>query len=318
MRMEITVKACEYLLMIPQNETFNGSWNYEPRFCTESGFRQHYVDEGEGEVVVCLHGEPTWGYLYRNMIDPLAEEFRVIVPDHMGFGKSETPQDRDYTLKSHTENLSRLIESLDLDNITFVMQDWGGPIGTAYTVRNPERVSRLVYMNTLAGYGRVPDDIQKIQDSRWFKWIGEGLENGRTEAVLRNAGSTVVSIMKLLGVSSKVIDQTWIEAYSSPFPDYESSIGAYEFPIDAYLGRIGEYVLEGLQGVEDLTSKPAILLEGLEDYAIPPEFAMADFMSLWPSSPVIKLPGVGHFCQEDAPEILVASILQFLKSNPIE
>ena len=304
--------------MIPQNETFNGSWNYEPKFCTESGFRQHYVDEGEGEVVVCLHGEPTWGYLYRNMIDPLAEEFRVVVPDHMGFGKSETPQDRDYTLKSHTENLSRLIESLDLDNITFVMQDWGGPIGTAYTVRNPERVSRLVYMNTLAGYGRVPDDIQKIQDSRWFKWIGEGLENGRTEAVLRNAGSTVVSIMKLLGVSSKVIDQTWIEAYSSPFPDYESSIGAYEFPIDAYLGRIGEYVLEGLQGVEDLTSKPAILLEGLEDYAIPPEFAMADFMSLWPSSPVIKLPGVGHFCQEDAPEILVASILQFLKNNPIE
>ena len=304
--------------MIPQNETFNGSWNYEPKFCTESGFRQHYVDEGEGEVVVCLHGEPTWGYLYRNMIDPLAEEFRVVVPDHMGFGKSETPQDRDYTLKSHTENLSRLIESLDLDSITFVMQDWGGPIGTAYTVRNPERVSRLVYMNTLAGYGRVPDDIQKIQDSRWFKWIGEGLENGRTEAVLRNAGSTVVSIMKLLGVSSKVIDQTWIEAYSSPFPDYESSIGAYEFPIDAYLGRIGEYVLEGLQGVEDLTSKPAILLEGLEDYAIPPEFAMADFMSLWPSSPVIKLPGVGHFCQEDAPEILVASILQFLKNNPIK
>ena len=268
--------------MIPQYETFNGTWRYEPKFCTESGFRQHYIDEGTGEVVICLHGEPTWGYLYRNMIDPLAEEFRVIVPDHMGFGKSETPQGREYTLKSHTENLSRLIESLDLDNITFVMQDWGGPIGTAYTVRNPERVSRLVYMNTLAGYGRVPDDIQKIQDSRWFKWIGEGLENGRTEAVLRNAGSTVVSIMKLLGVSSKVIDQTWIEAYSSPFPDYESSIGAYEFPIDAYLGRIGEYVLEGLQGVEDLTSKPAIILEGLEASSIAPEFAMADFISLWP------------------------------------
>ena len=315
--MEITEKAWEYLLMIPQDETFNGTWNFKPQFCTESGFRQHYIDEGAGDVVVCLHGEPTWGYLYRNMIDPLAEEFRVIVPDHMGFGKSETPQDREYTLKSHTENLSRLIDSLELNNITFVMQDWGGPIGTAYTVRNPERVSRLIYMNTLAGYGRVPDDIPKIRDSRWFQWIGEGLKTGRTEAILRNAGSTVVSIMKLLGVSSKVIDETWIEAYSSPFPDYDSAIGAYEFPIDAYLGRIGEYVLEGLSGVEYLTSKPAILLEGLEDYAIPPEFAVADFMSLWPSSPVIKLPGVGHFCQEDAPELLVASILQFLKSNPL-
>ena len=144
-----------------------------------------------------------------------------------------------------------------------------------------------------------------------------GVETGRTEAILRNAGSTVVSIMKLLGVSSKVIDDRWIEAYSSPFPDYDSSIGAYEFPIDAYMGRIGEYVLEGLNGVEDLTSKPAILIEGLEDYAIPPEFAIADFTSLWPSSPVIKLPGVGHFCQEDAPELLVASILQFLKTNPL-
>ena len=251
--------------MIPQNETFNGTWRYEPQFCTESGFRQHYIDEGEGEALVCLHGEPTWGYLYRNMIDPLAEEFRVIVPDHMGFGKSETPLDREYTLQNHTENLSRLIDSLDLNNITFVMQDWGGPIGTAYTVRNPKRVSRLVYMNTLAGYGRVSDEIPKIHESRWFQWIGEGLETGRTEAILRNAGSTVVSIMKLLGVSSKVIDDTWIEAYSSPFPDYDSSIGAYEFPIDAYMGRIGEYVLEGLNGVEDLTSKPAILLEGLED-----------------------------------------------------
>ena len=127
------------------------------------------------------------------MIDPLAEEFRVIVPDHMGFGKSETPQDREYTLQNHTENLSRLIDSLDLNNITFVMQDWGGPIGTAYTVRNPERVSRLVYMNTLAGYGRVSDEIPKIHESRWFQWIGEGLETGRTEAILRNTGSTVVT-----------------------------------------------------------------------------------------------------------------------------
>ena len=243
--------------MIPQNQTFNGTWSYEPQFCTESGFRQHYIDEGEGEALVCLHGEPTWGYLYRNMIDPLAEEFRVIVPDHMGFGKSETPQDREYTLQNHTENLSRLIDSLDLNNITFVMQDWGGPIGTAYTVRNPERVSRLVYMNTLAGYGRVSDEIPKIHESRWFQWIGEGLETGRTEAILRNAGSTVVSIMKLLGVSSKVIDDTWIEAYSSPFPDYDSSIGAYEFPIDVYMGRIGEYVFEGLNGVADGASTPA-------------------------------------------------------------
>ena len=303
--------------MIPKDETFNGTWPFQPHFCEAAGFSQHYVDIGEGEVIICLHGEPTWGYLYRNMIPPLAEDNRVIVPDHMGFGKSETPLDREYTLKSHTENLSALIDELALDQITFVMQDWGGPIGTAFTVRHPEKVKRLVYMNTVAGYGVVSESVTPINQSPWFKWIGEGLESGRTEQVLRNAGSTVLSIMKIIGFqNSSVIDDTWIDAYSSPFPSYESSIGAYEFPIDAYLGRIVDYVLEGAEGVPNLKSKPAILLEGLEDRAIPPDRAIEGFRSLWPDEKIIELEGVGHFCQEDAPDLLVSYIQEFLKANP--
>ncbi|MAK95080.1 MAG: alpha/beta fold hydrolase [Actinomycetota bacterium] len=303
--------------MIPKDETFNGTWPFQPHFCEAAGFSQHYVDIGEGEVIICLHGEPTWGYLYRNMIPPLAENNRVIVPDHMGFGKSETPLDREYTLKSHTENLSALIDELSLDQITFVMQDWGGPIGTAFTVRHPEKVKRLVYMNTVAGYGVVSESVTPINQSPWFKWIGEGLESGRTEQVLRNAGSTVLSIMKIIGFqNSSVIDDTWIDAYSSPFPSYESSIGAYEFPIDAYLGRIVDYVLEGAEGVPNLKSKPAILLEGLEDRAIPPDRAIEGFRSLWPDEKIIELEGVGHFCQEDAPDLLVSYIQEFLKVNP--
>ena len=303
--------------MIPKDETFNGTWPFQPHFCEAAGFSQHYVDIGEGEVIICLHGEPTWGYLYRNMIPPLAENNRVIVPDHMGFGKSETPLDREYTLKSHTENLSALIDELSLDQITFVMQDWGGPIGTAFTVRHPEKVKRLVYMNTVAGYGVVSESVTPINQSPWFKWIGEGLESGRTEQVLRNAGSTVLSIMKIIGFqNSSVIDDTWIDAYSSPFPSYESSIGAYEFPIDAYLGRIVDYVLEGAEGVPNLKSKPAILLEGLEDRAIPPDRAIEGFRSLWPDERIIELEGVGHFCQEDAPDLLVSYIQEFLKVNP--
>ena len=105
-------------------------------FLTDADFDSIDVGVGEGDPIVCLHGEPTWGYLYRHMIDPLAEHGRVIVPDHMGFGKSETPQDKAYTLQTHTENLVGLIEHLDLRNITFVIQDWGGPIGTAFTVRH--------------------------------------------------------------------------------------------------------------------------------------------------------------------------------------
>lgn len=140
--------------MMPADETFDGTWPHALNFFDGRGLRQHHVDVGEGDPIVCLHGEPTWGYLYRHMTPPLEEHGRVVAPDLMSFGKRETPLDRDYTLETHTENLVALIDHLDLQNITLVLQDWGGPIGTAHTVRHPERGARLVHMNTVSGYGR--------------------------------------------------------------------------------------------------------------------------------------------------------------------
>lgn len=300
--------------MIPAEETFGGTWPFRPNFSDAAGFRMHYVDEGGGEPIVCLHGEPTWGYLYRNFIPALSRSHRVVVPDHMGFGKSETPQDRTYTLETHVENLIALVEELDLRDITLVLQDWGGPIGTQLTVRHPERVRRLVLMNTVAGYGRVPEGTPEVTSSPWFRWVGEGLDSGRTEAVLRNLGTTVLSVMKLLGLErTGVVTDDWLHAYAAPFGTPEECLGGYEFPIDAYTGRIAEYVLGGLPGVQELVAKPAMLAEGMEDRAIPPQRAIADFRALWPTGPVVELPGVGHFCQEDAPEILVPLIQQFVQ-----
>lgn len=306
--------------MIPLDETFGGTFHFDPHTFDGHGFVQHYVDEGprDAEPILCLHGEPTWSYLYRNMIGPLSQLHRVVVPDHMGFGKSETPQDRPYTLQAHTENLVALIEDLDLRDITFFAQDWGGPIAAAFTVRHPERVKRIIFANTLAGYGNVEDpDVPEISDSEWFRWISEGLETGRTEQVLRNMGSTVLSVMKIIGFqNSAAVDDHWLDAYSAPFPDWDSAIGAYEFPIDAAEGRILQYVLDGLDGVPDLVSKPALLLEGMQDHAIPPPRAIADFRSLWPEAPVVELVGAGHFCQEDVPDLLVSNVLQFIQANP--
>lgn len=311
--------------MIEANETFGGTWPFEPRFHTvpasqdAAPFTMHYVDEGprDAEVIVCLHGEPTWGYLYRNMIPALCERYRVVVPDHMGFGKTETPQDRIYTLRSHVENLATLVEALDLTDITLVIQDWGGPIGTQYTVRNPDRVKRLFYANSVNGYGMAGrDDLPAISDSRWFQWIGGGIENGRTEAVLRNLGSTVLSVMKIIGFeNSAAVDDTWIEAYSAPFATPEESIGGHEFPLDAFHGRFIEYLLEGAANADALKTKPAMLAEGMCDRAIPPETAIADFQAMWPDGAVVRMPNAGHFCQEDVPETLVALIEQFIQSH---
>lgn len=313
--------------MIPADETFDGTWPFSPHFHQvparggAAPFRMHYVDEGprDAEPIVCLHGEPTWGYLYRKMIPRLAERHRVLVPDHMGFGKSETPQDREYRLRTHTENLASWIEALDLRDVTFVLQDWGGPIGTQFTVRHPERVKRLFLANTAAGYGGAAGrgGVPRLQDSAWFQWIGAGLESGRTEAVLRNLGSTVLSVMKLIGFENgAAVDDAWVRAYSAPFPTWDDAIGGLEFPLDAYLGRVRDYTLEGLPGLPALKEKPAMLAEGMCDHAVPPALAIADFEGVWPGRPVVRLPGVGHFCQEDAPETLVALIEQFVQSNP--
>ena len=303
--------------MIPAEETFDGTWPFTPSFSTASGFRQHYVDEGprDGEVIICLHGEPTWGYLYRKFIPPLSERYRVLVPDHMGFGKSATPQDRVYTLQTHVENLEKFIDDLGLDEITFVCQDWGGPMTGAYTIRHPERVRRVFLMNTLFGYGGAR---QRAEKTPWFQWIEKHEEAGTLRGVLGELGSTVLSVMKIIGFqNSSVVDETWIRAYSAAFPDRESCIGAIEFPLDVHYNRFLDYMVQGLStgNLEAVRSKPAMLVSGDMDFGIDPGFAQEDFRLIFPDAPLVPLKGVGHFCQEDVPETLVALIQGFMQST---
>lgn len=303
--------------MIPAEETFDGTFPFAPHFTEAAGFKMHYVDEGEGEPIVMLHGEPTWGYLYRNFIPELSKTNRVIVPDHMGFGKSETPQDREYTLKTHVGNLSALIDELGLQDITFVIQDWGGPIASAYSVRNLERVKRFCVLNTiLMGGGRASGTTQQ-EPTPWFKWIGEHHDAGTLDETLGHLGSNILSVMKIIGFeNSAAVDDAWIRAYSAPFPDKASCIGAIEFPLDAYLGRIVPYVMEQRDNIAKLGEKPAMMVEGMKDHAIAPQRAMENFRTLYPDGPIVTLPNAGHFCQEDAPEIIVPLIQQFLQMTP--
>lgn len=298
--------------MIAADETFGGTWPFAPHFFHGNGFRMHYVDEGHGEPIICLHGEPTWGYLYRRFIPPLSETHRVVVPDHMGFGKSATPQDRAYRLATHVENLAALIDALDLKDITFVIQDWGGPIGAAYTLRHPERVKRLFLLNTIAGYGRAKPTAL----TPWFEFIKQHHDAGTLDEVMSHLGINVLSIMKTVGFeNSSVIDANWLAAYSAPFPTKADCIGAIEFPLDTLLGRIVPYVKEGFALLDGLKSKPAMLAVGMKDRAIAPELQIADFKGIWPDRPIVKLPNAGHFSQEDAPETIVALIQLFLQTT---
>ncbi len=299
--------------MIEANEDFDGTWPYAPKYFQGNGFAMHYVDENPdgAETFLCVHGEPTWGYLYRNIIPRLAKFGRVVVPDHMGFGKSETPLDRAYSIEEHCDNLDRLVLDLDLTNLTLVMQDWGGPIGSSIAYRHPDRVRRLCIMNAVVG-GRSPEQANTIRDYPWFQWVN----SPSFEPTILNLGATVLSVMKRIGFERTAhVDETWIRAYAAPFPTPDDCVAAKRFPESIADQETIDFLksIRTAEAVRALKQKPAMYVHGEADRALPIEFSVGCFKDLWPGGPVVTLPGVGHFLQEDAPEAVTALIEQFVQ-----
>ncbi len=297
---------------IAAEETFDGTFPFAPHFTTAPGFRMHYVDEGSGEPIVLIHGEPTWSYLYRNFIPTLSQRFRVIAPDNMGFGKSETPADADYTLDRHARNLASLIEELDLRDITLVMQDWGGPMGAVVSSRYPDRMKRFVAMNTIFGTDR---NIREERLTPWFSAIKAMEDASQLEAVLGNLRYLVGGIMMTLGLQRReVVTDTWLRAYAAAFPTLEECRAAIAFPLEGlHLERVRDTLVGALPGLYKLgqAGVPAIMIEGMQDHAIWPHVAIAGFRAFFPKGTVHEVAGAGHFIQEDAPEVVVPLIEEF-------
>jgi haloalkane dehalogenase len=303
--------------VIPANETFNGTFPFKPHFAEVAGFRMHYVDEGKGEPVVCLHGEPTWGYLFRDIIPRLACQYRVIVPDYMGFGKSETPQDREYTAKAHVDNLEALFLDLDLRNVTLVLHDWGGGIGGSVAFRHPERISRVVVTNSLLSFG-LPIEAQLMPrcytEAEYFRWMTQLYQNGALERVLSNFGVIILSVMKTLQGFERIsrVDETWLRAYGLPFATSEESIGAISFPRSVVTNTIGLEAPNG-QAAAIIRSRPAMMIEGMRDKVLLPQYLIPCFEAAYPNAPVYRLENAGHFLYEDEPDTIAALIEQFIR-----
>ncbi|MFX1450022.1 MAG: alpha/beta fold hydrolase [Promethearchaeota archaeon] len=292
------------------HETFDGTFPYQPCYKEINGFQMHYVDEGKGEPIVCVHGESTWGYLYRKFISKLSDTNRIIVPDHMGFGKSEVPQDKPYILAQHVDNLTKLLLELDLNNITFIFQDWGGPISFGFATRYPERVKRLVIMNTSVG-------VAKPDRRLWFESM---VEDGTYDQLMGNMKVFIPQIMigTLVRKISREEKKLLKKAYTAPFPNKESCIGAMAFPKDIPKGDIHQSS-KIMQEIRDnlvlLKDKPKILIWGMKDRIFPPKIIEV-WEKIYPGIKSYKIENAAHFLQEDAPDDIIEIIRNFIKENP--
>ncbi len=272
---------------------------FAPRYWDHRGLRLHYLDEGEGDPVLLLHGEPTWSYLYRRMIPQLASRFRVIAPDYLGFGRSDKPEDAGfYTYDMHTESIRALIAALELRRITLVVQDWGGPIGLRCAVDLKDRFARLVVMNTglFVNQG----------------WPTPGFLTWRRFAERLGLDLPVAKVVERSCL--RPLDPATLAAYEAPWPSRESKAGVARFPLMVPLQADDEGAAEMRRVAEALRSwpVPALVIWSDKDPVFQPEVGRV-FARLLPGAGEMQLiEGASHLLQEDKGEEIAERIVAWI------
>jgi haloalkane dehalogenase len=256
----------------------------------------HYLDEGSGSpAFLLLHGEPTSSFLWRKIIPQLPG--RKVAPDLIGFGRSDKPEEIGwYSYDLHVDSITRLAATLDLRELTLVVHDWGGPIGLRFAVENPERVARLVILNTGIGGGSAPSKT----------WL-------RFRAVVRELGGALDIGRLVEAGTTNGLDDATRAAYDAPFPTPESKAGALAFPelVPAEPDHPNTAPMKRVRDALRGWDRPALVVWGADDAVLPLGIAHA-FVDLIPGAegPVL-IEGASHFLQEDRPDEVAAAIRSF-------
>lgn len=271
---------------------------YTPNYLEWNGLRMHYLDEGQGEPVVLFHGEPTWSFLYRKVLDNLvAAGRRVIAPDYFGFGRSDKPTDPDfYTYDRHVASMKDLMDHLDVDAATAVVQDWGGPIGLRVATEMPRRFGRITIMNTGLYAGRAPSDF-------FMAW---------RSFVEQNPDLPVGMIMRNAAIETW--DEAVFDAYQAPYPAADHKVGAHRFPLIVPIAPEDPGASEMAEVLTALSAwdRPAQVLFSTSDPVFSPKVGQRFVDAIPGASGLETIDGAGHFLQEDQGEEVGKHIAAFL------
>jgi haloalkane dehalogenase len=274
-----------------------------------NGLKYHYLDEGSGEPVVMVHGNPSWSFYYRNLVLALRGRYRCIVPDHIGCGFSDKPGDDrySYTLASRVDDLERLLAQLNLRaGITLVVHDWGGMIGMAYAARHPERIKRLVILNTgafpLPQSKPFPLALRICRDSVLGTLLVRGF----------NAFSVAASFV---GCKRKPMNATLRALYQLPYDSWQNRIATLRFVQDIPLtpkDRAFELVSDTAASLDRFRQLPMLICWGELDFVFDRHF-LAEWQKRFPEADVHRFPDCGHYVLEDAGTEIIPLIADFLE-----
>ncbi len=268
-------------------------------FRTSAG-NMHYLDEGDGDPVVMIHGNPTWSFAYRKVIRGLSMNFRCIAPDHIGFGLSDKPADWDYLPQHHADNLHELLENLNLRNITLVVNDWGGPIGLSYAIRHPERIKKLVILNTW---------MWSVSDDPYYRKFSGfmGGTIGRFLIKHFNFFGKVV-VKQAFGDKRKLTPEVH-QHYYRHLQTPADRKGCYVFPREIIKSE--KWLNSLWQQREKINSIPTTFIWGMKDIAFR-ENELNYWVTHWQNSKTIRLPDAGHYPQEEHPDVIIQEVMDVL------
>jgi haloalkane dehalogenase len=292
---------------------FKHLYPYESHYLDLNGLKYHYLDQGNGEPVVMLHGNPTWSFYYRSLINGLSGDYRTIVPDHIGCGLSDKPSDKvyDYRLINRVDDLEALLDHLGIDqHITLIVHDWGGMIGMAYALRHPDKIERLVITNT-AGFFTPNDKGIPLR-----LWLIRHIAPFAVPAVL---GCNIFAFAALYMASSKKLAADVKTGLTAPYNSWNNRIATLKFVQDIPVKKsdpsygLVDSVSTNLHRISHI---PKLFLWGENDFVFTMEF-YKEWKRRFPEDEFHSFPEAGHYLLEDVPEKIVPMVKEFLATHPV-